>query len=248
MLQACLNGGHPPATGVATTPGQLAAVASAAVAAGARELHLHPRDAAGHESLRAHDVLPSLAAIREAVPGVPLSVTTREEACPDPAQRLRLLASWPGPAAGGPDLASVNWHELGALAAAGALREAGIGVEAGLWTAASAASFLGTTWPGRVARVLVEAVPGHSPGRDGVWAAERVLAALGRQQCPVLVHGEGSWTWPVLRWARRYGYQARIGPEDTLVDESGRPSDIGAMVTAALRPTASAPYWPAPSP
>jgi uncharacterized protein (DUF849 family) len=53
-VKACLNGGrrrdeHP---AVPVTAAQLAASASAAVAAGAEAIHLHPRDEGGAESLR----------------------------------------------------------------------------------------------------------------------------------------------------------------------------------------------------
>jgi hypothetical protein len=72
-----------------------------------------------------------------------------------------------------------------------------------------------------VLRILIEAVPGHSPGGYGTWAAERILSALGSQSAPVLVHGEDRWTWPVLRWAQREGFDTRIGLEDTLFDEGG---------------------------
>jgi uncharacterized protein (DUF849 family) len=67
---------------------------------------------------------------------------------------------------------------------------------------------------------------------------------------PVLVHGEGAWTWPVLRWAQRRGYDARIGLEDTLVDEHGRRAgDNAALVRAALEvPRLGPTHWPVPSP
>jgi len=112
-----------------------------------------------------------------------------------------------------------------------------IGVEAGLRTPSAAAAFVATWWPRRVVSVLVEAMPGHSPGAEGPWSAERILAALGPQPGPALVHGEDRWTWPVLRWAQRHGHDTRIGLEDTLHDELGRRVETNAeLVREALSP------------
>lgn len=250
MLKACLNGNRPPHTGVPVTPDQLARAARAALEAGADAVHVHPRDARGAESLAAVDVVAAVGAIQANGRHTRIGVTTHKGACPDDHLRVELVRGWPAPAEGGPDFASVNWHEPGAGEVAFALRAKGIGVEAGIWTARSASAFLRTTWPRQVERVLVEVIPGVTPGSSGVWAAERVLAALGMPLGPVLVHGEGTWVWPVLRWAQRRGYDLRIGLEDTLVDELGRrAADNAALVRAARAVPRHGPAdWPVPSP
>jgi len=250
VLKACLNGNRPPSTGVPVTPEQLAQAALAAVEAGADAVHIHPRDARGAESLATPDVVAAVSAIRATGRHTRIGVTTHQGACPDEGRRVELVRGWPGPAEGGPDFASVNWHEAGAGEIAFALRAKGIGVEAGIWTARSASAFLRTTWPRQVERVLVEVIPAMTPGSSGVWAAERVLAAVGMPSGPVLVHGEGTWAWPVLRWAQRRGYDLRIGLEDTLVDEHGRrASDNAALVRAARTMPRHGPAdWPVPSP
>jgi uncharacterized protein (DUF849 family) len=221
MLQVCLNGDWSPRERVPVTPVELAESARAAVRAGASAIHVHPRGDLGRESLDGSLVVRTLAAIRELVPGVPVGVSTREAICPDPRERLALVRQWPSPEDGGPDFASVNWHELGSVEVARMLRARGIGVEAGIWTPRAASAFIGSHWPWQVERVLVEAIPGHTPGSDPVWAVERILTALGMQPAPVLAHGEGRWTWPLLRWAQKHRYAIRIGLEDTLVDEAG---------------------------
>ncbi len=222
MLKVCVNGGRGRHDRVPTTPAEVAASVVAAVAAGADAVHVHPRDERGVQTLDADLVARTLAAVRAAVPDVPVGVSTHAGIEPDPERRLDLVRDWPSPADGGPDFASVNWHETGATELARALRLRQVGVEAGLWTPTAAAAFVGTRWPWQVVRVLVEAMPGHSPGAEGPWSAGRILAALGRQPAAVLVHGEERWTWPVLRWAQRQGYDTRIGLEDTLHDERGR--------------------------
>jgi uncharacterized protein (DUF849 family) len=250
VLIACLNGDRPPQAGVPVTPEQLGLAAEAAVNAGAGAVHVHPRGPLGAESLEPADVRAAVAAIRGHARHTRVGVTTREPACPDARRRVDLIRSWPGPAEGGPDFASVNWHEPGAGDIAFALRAKRIGVEAGIWTARSASAFVRTTWPRLVERVLVEVIPGVTPGASGVWAAERVLAALGMPSGPVLVHGEQAWAWPVLRWAQRRGYDVRIGLEDTLTDEHGRrTADNAALVRAALTaPRHGSADWPVPSP
>ena len=237
MLKVCLNGHRSPRERVPVTPAQLAEAARAAVDAGASAIHVHPRGDLGRESLDDSLIVTTLAAIREVVPWVPVGVSTRAGICPDPRERLVLVKQWRGPDEGGPDFASVNWHEEGAVDVAGVLRSRGIGVEAGIFTPNAASSFVGSHWPWQVVRVLVEAIPGHTPGSDGVWAVERILTALGMQPGPLLVHGEGRWTWPVLRWAQDHHYATRIGLEDTLVDEQGiRARTNAELVTAALSP------------
>ncbi len=235
MLKVCLNGNRPSHERVPVTPVQVAEAALAAVDAGASAIHVHPRGDLGRESLDAQLILVSLAAIRELVPGVPVGVSTHAGICPDPAERLALVRRWPGPDDGGPDFVSVNWHESGAVELAGTLRARGIGVEAGLFTPTAASEFIATRWAWQVERVLVETIPGHTPGSSGVWAVERILTALGRQPAPVLVHGQERWTWPVLRWAQEHGYDTRIGLEDTLLDEVGlRVRTNAELVTAAF--------------
>lgn len=235
MLQVCLNGSRRPHERVPVTVTEIAAAAAEAVAGGAESVHVHPRSDRGRETLDGDLVALTLEAVRRAIPGIPVGVTTREEIVPDARERLAVVSRWPEPEDGGPDFASVNWHEAGAFDLATALRTRRIEVEAGLWTPSAAAEFVGRHWPWHVLRVLVEAIPGRSPGGYGSWAAERILSALGSQPAPILVHGEETWAWPVLRWAQKYGYDTRIGLEDTLFDEAGlRARSNAALVREAL--------------
>lgn len=250
MIIACLNGDrstrvHPR---VPVTPEQLGADTAECVLAGATMVHVHPRGELGRESLREPDITEALAAIRHHAPGVRISVSTRDGIANDFREKLALIRNWPMPADGGPDCASVNWHEPGAAEVARLLRAKGIGVEAGIWTPRAAIAFVSTNWPWQVERVLAEAVPGVSPGVQGVWAIERILTALGMSPKPVLVHGEAAWTWPVLRWGRAAGHQLRIGFEDTLRLPSGREAyDNAELVrTAGELAEGASSSWPHP--
>ncbi|MEO6999761.1 MAG: 3-keto-5-aminohexanoate cleavage protein [Terracoccus sp.] len=244
MITACLNGdrqrqSHPR---VPISPADLAKDAAQVVRAGAFMVHVHPRDELGRETLDTRHIVTAVTAIRARVPGLRVSVSTRDGIVADARAKVSHIAEWPAPEEGGPDCASVNWHEQGSIEVAEALRGGQIGVEAGIWTAYAASSFVSTNWPWQVERVLVELIPGVSPGSTAGRAAERVLAALGMNAARVLVHGEQAWAWPVLRWAQGAGHDVRIGLEDTLLLPTGREArDNATLVTEAASGRTGAP-------
>jgi uncharacterized protein (DUF849 family) len=237
-LQVCPNGsrapgGTPP---VPVAPGDVAAAVAAAVAAGADGAHLHPRDAAGAESLAPDDVAAVVTAVRAGVPaGVEVNLTTGLWVAADARARHDAVAAWHVL----PDAVSVNWHEDGATALAGLLLDRGVGVDAGLWTVEDCVAFLGWERRAEANRILVE-VSDNEPVA-GMASAAAMVAVLhrGGLRGPFLVHGEGGSTWPVLRWAAERGHQLRIGLEDTLL----LPDDTPAADNAALvRAAASIPH------
>ncbi|MFI6250963.1 3-keto-5-aminohexanoate cleavage protein [Streptomyces sp. NPDC051016] len=218
MLQVCLNGRRTGAdgAGVPLSPASLARSAAEAVAAGAAEIHVHPRTPCGRESLSPRAVGPALEAIRARV-RVPVGMTTGAWAEPDPAARLERVRSW----SVRPDFASVNWHEPGAGELAAQLLDLDIGVEAGIWSGTDgAARFAASPLGPRVLRVLAEVTdPDPATAED---SARSLLAELGTAHGrPVLLHGEEGGTWPVLRLAGRLGLATRIGLEDTLLLPDG---------------------------
>jgi uncharacterized protein (DUF849 family) len=86
MVQVCLNGPRAAADGamVPLTPRAMADAAAAAVAAGATDVHVHPKTPCGQDSLSPRVVPATLEAIRARV-SVPVGVTTGAWAQPDPA-------------------------------------------------------------------------------------------------------------------------------------------------------------------
>lgn len=92
-LKACINGARRPDEHpvLPVTPPQIADAALAAHRAGAKAVHMHPKTADGADSLRPDIVGPAVEAVRHAVPGLPLGVTTGAWALPDPQQRLRAV-------------------------------------------------------------------------------------------------------------------------------------------------------------
>ncbi|WP_037909195.1 3-keto-5-aminohexanoate cleavage protein [Actinacidiphila yeochonensis] len=237
MLQVCLNGARTQhaCPVLPVTPQQLGDAAAAAVAAGARSIHIHPKNADGADTLAAVHVDAAVAAVRASAPGVPIGVTTGAWTEADPERRAALVRSWSVL----PDHASVNWHEEGAELVADALLEARIGVEAGLFSGTGAPERL-RAWPRarRVLRVMAEVVA--EDAEAAVAAAEDLLVRIealdlrpaGRG--PVLLHGQERGTWPVLALAADRGLDTRIGLEDTLLLPDGSPApDNAALVEAA---------------
>ena len=89
-LKACINGARTPDQhpDLPVTPQQLADAALAAHRAGALAVHLHPKTADGVDSLLPDVVAAAVRAVRHAVPGLPLGVTTGFWALPDAARRV----------------------------------------------------------------------------------------------------------------------------------------------------------------
>jgi uncharacterized protein (DUF849 family) len=232
LLKACLNGPrrrreHP---ALPITPAELAADAAAVVAEGAGALHLHPKDRTGADTLYPPIVAEVLGTVRTRVPGVPVGVTTGAWAVPDPMDRAATVAAWSEV----PDFASVNWHEPGAEEVATVLIDRGVGVEAGLWTPSAVVAWL--SWPllDRCRRVLVELIDDRSE-LEALADADVLLTLLGDQPVPVLLHGEGTSAWPVLREGVRRGLDVRIGLEDTLVRPDGTRAEGNADLVRAAR-------------
>ncbi len=224
-MKACLNGGrqrseHPR---VPVTPAELARSAESAVAAGAEALHLHPRDPGGRESLAAADVGAAVAAVRAACPGTPAGVSTGLWiTAGDPRRRRAAVASWADlPAAQRPDFASVNVSEPGWAELSTTLGSAGIGTEAGIWSAADARALAAFRPAEPPARILIEII--GTPAGRAIAAADEILRALDETGAaePRLLHGEEDACWPLVAHAGALGLPTRIGLEDTITGPYG---------------------------
>lgn len=232
LVQACLNGArdvteHPGLSADATLA---AADAARAVAAGAQEIHVHPKDAVGRDTLDAGDVASWLRALRSACPDVPIGVTTGAWIEPDVEKRLACIAEWTEL----PDYASVNWHETGADRVAALLLSRGVGIEAGIWDPTGLEAWSSSPSRAECTRVLIElpdeaaeVVRRHA---EGLIAHVR----LDEPSMPILLHGEERSAWPALALAAELRLDTRIGLEDTLTLPDGRSApDNAALVRAA---------------
>ncbi|MBW8762471.1 MAG: 3-keto-5-aminohexanoate cleavage protein [Microbacterium sp.] len=233
LLQACINGArdasqHP---WLSADEALSADDAARAVAAGAQEIHVHPKDAAGRDSLAADDVARWVRAIRAACPGVPVGVTTGAWAEPDSERRTAAIAGWTVL----PDYASVNWHEAGADEVAAALIDRGVGVEAGIWDGPGLEAWRRSPVRADCLRVLVELPDEAVETMRG--HAEGLIAHIAREEpmLPILLHGEDRSAWAAFDLAVERGLDSRVGLEDTLTLPDGRPaSDNASLVRAAL--------------
>jgi uncharacterized protein (DUF849 family) len=222
-LKACLNGNRQ--TGVPTRPQDLAADAVAVRAAGANAVHVHPRDENGQESLVAADLAATVEAIRSAAPELPIGVSTGLWITGgDVHERLEAVRTWGAlPAESRPDFASCNVSEEGFQDLALAVEDAGIAVEAGVWSPADADALAASGTADRALRILVEVF--DVPAETASGQAALVLARLDDLglTVPRLLHGEGPTTWPLIDEAIRLGLPTRIGLEDVLHDPDGHP-------------------------
>lgn len=231
MLQACLNGAHQPGSvpGLPVTPDELGYAARAAREAGADELHIHPRGPDGAESLSARDIAAALTAVRAAVPGMPVGVSTGDWIAPGGRARQAQLRAWEVL----PDYASVNLAEPDADEVIALMLAKGVGVEAGLASRGDARRFLALPEAGRALRVLIEMEA--DPARASAEAAA-ILAALAEgPRLKVLLHGEQASLWPMIDLAARHGLDTRVGLEDGWLLPDGRPASGNAEMVRAAR-------------
>lgn len=222
-VQACLNGDrtraeHP---AVPHTPAELAADAIAVRSAGAFAVHVHPRDARGAPTMRAAACDGAVAAIRAAVRGLAIGLSTSQTIDPDPFARAGAVTSWRQR----PDFVSVNLSELGWAGIVRGALHAGIAVEAGLATPADAHALTRSPFTHQVLRALVKV--------QGGAEESRAIAELIPDSIPQLWHGYGEQTWEVLAAAAAAGCDVRIGLEDVLVLPDGRLAQSNAELVAA---------------
>ncbi|WP_119392062.1 3-keto-5-aminohexanoate cleavage protein [Taklimakanibacter lacteus] len=221
MLQACLNGArtrqdHPR---VPLSAEELALDAERVVGAGVTELHVHPRDAKGIETLAPDDIAAAVQAIRAKVPGVPVGLSTREGIRTDRSRGFDALRAWSVL----PDYVSVNLSEADAPEIIALMSEKGVAVEAGLATAADARRFVKLATAKQALRVLVE-IDFEKDVAGALRLADEIMGILedSRFGLPILLHGFDETMWPLYHRSLELGVDARLGLEDgvTLPDGS----------------------------
>lgn len=126
---------------------------------------------------------------------------------------------------------SLNLSERGSIELGAALLERGIGIEAGVFTLEDADAFLAAPWARSVHRVLVEVIFEHDDESavDLARAIDARVAGLGR---PRLWHGDARANRAVVDAGLRAGVDVRVGLEDTLIGQDGRPAPNNAAQVA----------------
>ncbi|WP_026380013.1 3-keto-5-aminohexanoate cleavage protein [Afifella pfennigii] len=217
IVQACINGARPEGyhPRLPLTAETMALESAACVAAGAGEIHLHPRGRDGRESLFA--VEETMRAVRRACPGTLIGVSTgawiegEEKRTRDGIAAWRVL----------PDHASVNLCEPDAPAVMALLDRMGVGVEAGLANIADAERFVAMPDCHRVLRILLE-IEGQDLNAAEA-TAEGITRVLARADIarPILLHGFDATVWHFVERAHRRRWSTRVGLEDGCLLSSG---------------------------
>jgi uncharacterized protein (DUF849 family) len=236
LIEVALNGNRSRKdhAGVPQSPSELAAAARDAVAAGAGAVHLHVYNAAGVESLDSADVAASVQAVRNAIPKMGFGISTGAWIVKNTAARLEKVMAWTVP----PPYVSINFSEEGAVDLARWCVSQGIHIEAGLGTEQAAKNFTRAGVANICDRAMFE--PEHENLAEALEVVEKMDALLSRVwiETPRLLHGHNATVWPLLREAKKRGWQTRIGLEDTVLLPDGKPAkDNAELVAAALKLT-----------
>ncbi|WP_285595879.1 3-keto-5-aminohexanoate cleavage protein [Actinomycetospora sp. NBRC 106378] len=224
VLQCCPNGARPggDTPALPATPDDLARDAAAVAALGVRSFHVHPRDEHGRESLDPDVVAATVGAIRQAAPSLEVGVPLARWVEPNAFRRTEIAQEWARlPSHRRPDVLAVSVHERGWETVCEAVASVGLGIELGVWTTGDAVQLRLAGVPVNTVRIAVE-VTVTDPD-TAVAEAVRLLRALQPMPVPVpvLLHGEEDGAWPVLEYARREGFDTRMGFEDTLYGPDG---------------------------
>jgi uncharacterized protein (DUF849 family) len=212
------------------TPAEIAEAAEASLRAGADDLHVHPKDPTGKDSIDPEIVAAVLVALRERCGNVPVGITTGAWTGSGD-DRCGHVRSWTVL----PDHVSVNFHEQGAEQLARRCLDRGIAVDAGIWSHTDGLERLVASGLASSCRHLLLEVTDADVDAALVSAEELInlAAPLAR---PLLLHGEETSAWPLLALAARRGLAARMGLEDTLLLPDGSSANDNAeLVSIAHR-------------
>ena len=206
----------------------LAEEARAAVRSGANLIHAHSRSPDGAQLLTPVAVEETLSVLRQAVPGVPISLSTSARAEPDPDLLIALVQSWTAL----PEFATVDVWQDGWFGLMKVLLEAGVSVEVGVSNVEEAQLFVESDLVAKCARLMLEPMsPDPTAAFAHALAAREVVESAGYRG-PVLLHGWNDTAWPMLRAAIELCCDVRIGLEDTLVLPDGRTASGNAELVA----------------
>ena len=166
--------------------------------------------------------------LRNRLPGTLIGISTGDWIEKDDDRRLAFIEAWREI----PDYASVNLSERDAPAVFERLVRRGIGVEAGLATAADTERYLRLGLARLTLRILIE-IDEPEPAAAQVLA-DRMIALLseGGIRKPLLIHGAEATVWPFVERAARDRLSTRVGLEDGATLPDGRTAQSNAELVA----------------
>ena len=233
IVQACINGARPASfhPALPLTPAAMARDGAACIAAGAAELHLHPRGPDDRETLGAATMDATMLAVRQACPGTLIGVSTGAWIEGDEQRTLAAIEGWREL----PDYASVNLADPGAPAVMERLRQHGAGIEAGLASVADAERLAALDRGGHTLRILIEI--GEQAISEAHAVADGIAVVLDRAglRRPRLLHGSDATIWDFVALAAGRRWSTRIGLEDgSMLPDGTAASGNAALVAAAV--------------
>lgn len=217
IVQACLNGARPAGyhEALPISPDEIAADAARCVAAGAAELHVHPRLADGREGLAAVDDV--MRVLRHTCPGTLIGVSTGAWIEEDPEVTRARIANWRVL----PDHASVNLSEPDAFGVMELLSQRGVGIEVGLATVADAERFVIVADRFHVLRILIEIEEQDTQKGDEIIEGICAVLAAANVSRPILLHGFDDTVWHFVSRASERRWSTRVGLEDGKLRRDG---------------------------
>jgi uncharacterized protein (DUF849 family) len=219
MIKAALNGRRVKAdhANIPITAEELTASAKEVLQFGAKEIHFHVRDSEGNETLEYRFVSDQVKAIKEALPAIPVGISTGEWIEPVITKRIDLIRGWNYL----PDFVSVNGDEEGFESIIHEILKKGIRIEAGISNMKAAKSFKELNLLQYCFRILLE--PGNQDFPRALSDVEEIENYLSDEFAgkSILLHGFDKTCWAFMHVAKKKEYDCRMGFEDTLTLSNG---------------------------
>ena len=188
---------------------------------GIRHFHIHFRDANGHDSLDVREIRPQFEALKRAFPVCLIGIGSPLGEDRTSSLRLEQVSDWGDFR---PDYISVNICEEGRAEFVKLLNEKQVPIEFSIFDTEDARTYVGENYNDIALRALIE-VPCAETVEETVRNAGEIYEYLkgSYPETEYVVHGEDSFTWDVISYARQNGISWRIGLEDVDRDKEGRP-------------------------
>jgi uncharacterized protein (DUF849 family) len=186
---------------------------------GHKVFHIHCYDEKGNESLKPEDVNKLISLVKGISSEIQIGISSGDWIEPDLAKRKSYIKEWKNI----PDFISVNIIEDDAIEISELLISKGIKIEAGLNEKKAAEKLVESGLYKDCFRILIEPEPENL--KDAIECVNEIEEVLDKNgiELPRLLHGFNSVAWDILREAKRRGYDSRIGMEDTIYLENGKP-------------------------
>lgn len=219
LLKVALNGARPKSDNynIPQTIEEITSQVREVFTFGYNTFHIHCYNSKGLESLEPGDVEKLVVSVKQISPGIQVGISTGDWIEPDLSKRIKLISSWNVI----PDFVSVNIIEDDVSEVCKALRNKGVKIEAGLNEKKAVEIFKQMAIDDYCIRILIE--PESENYEEAVLTVNEIEDVLDNNNLPRLLHGFNKASWPLLREAKKRGYDSRMGMEDTVFDEERNP-------------------------